>query len=58
MIYKVILVVVALSLLAVCFFIRGKDAMETQEEKEEEDREQMQYLSEWIREKGNRTPKK
>ena len=58
MIYKVILVVVALSLLAVCSFIRGKDAMETQEEKEEEDREQMQYLSEWIRKKENHTPKK
>ena len=58
MICKVILVVIALSLLAVCSFIRGKDAMETQEEKEEEDREQMQYLSEWIREKGNRTTKK
>ncbi len=58
MIYKVILVIVALSLLAVCSFIRGKDAMETQEEKEEEDREQMQYLSEWTKEKGNRTPKK
>lgn len=58
MIYKVILVIVALSLLAVCSFIRGKDAMETKEEKEEEDREQMQYLSEWTKEKGNRTPKK
>ena len=58
MIYKVILVIVALSLLAVCSFIRGKDAMETQEEKEEEDREQMQYLSECTKEKGNGTPKK
>ena len=58
MICKVILVVIALSLLAVCSFIRGKDVMETQEEKEEEDREQMLYLSEWIREKGNRTPEK
>lgn len=58
MICKVILVVISLSLLAVCSFIRGKDAMETQEEKEEEDREQMKYLSEWIRKKENHTPKK
>ena len=58
MICKVILVVISLSLLAVCSFIRGKDAMETQEEKEEEDREQMKYLSEWIRKKENHTPQK
>lgn len=50
-IFAVIIILVALSLLVVCSCAIAKGALETPEEREEEDREQAEWLSEWARKK-------
>lgn len=50
-IFAVIIILVALSLLVVCSCALAKGALETPEEREEEDREQAEWLNEWARKK-------
>ena len=47
-----VLIVAALSVLVVCSCIRAKDVLETPEDREQEDQEQMEFLNEWARKKG------
>ncbi len=51
-IFAVIIILVALSLLVVCSCALAKGVLETPEEREEEDREQIEWLNEWARKKG------
>lgn len=51
-IFAVIIILVALSLLVVCSCVLAKGVLETPEEREEEDREQIEWLNEWARKKG------
>lgn len=47
-----VLIVAALSVLVVCFCVRAKDVLETPEDREQEDQEQIEFLNEWARKKG------
>ena len=51
-IFTVIIILVALSLLVVCSCALAKGVLETPEKREEEDREQIEWLNEWARKKG------
>lgn len=47
-----VLIVAALSVLVVCSCVRAMDVLETPEDREQEDREQIEFLNEWARKKG------
>lgn len=47
-----VVILVALSLLVVCSCVCSKSILETPEEREAEDREQIEWLNEWARKKG------
>lgn len=47
-----VLIVAALSVLIVCSCVRAKDVLETPEDREQEDQDQMEFLNEWARKKG------